>query len=224
MVKWALITGANRGLGLELAHAFYGVGYHLFLHSRIAQICECSEWDGVRCVFGDLRNTATIERMRDMVEESEGSLNVLVNNAGVCLGGNFPYFAPCEIADVIRINLTAPLLVTQALWPFLIKAQGVVVNIGSLAATSPGPGEAVYGATKAGLGCFSSGLQYEATRERVRVINVALGGLKTGMTKGREDHDKMIDPAEAAGFIVRLADQEYSTMRVTNVELKRRIY
>jgi short-subunit dehydrogenase len=223
-MKWALVTGANRGLGLELAHALYGAGYHLILHSRITQILECLEWDEVRCVFGDLRDMATIERLREAAQESGGRLDVLINNAGTYLGGDFAYFAPCEITNTFHTNVIAPVLLTQALWPFLVKAQGVVVNISSLAATGPGPGETVYGATKAGLSCFSDGLQYEATRERVRVINVTLGGLNTGMTAHRKDRDKMIDPAEAANFIVRLAGQDYATMRITNVELKRRIY
>jgi NAD(P)-dependent dehydrogenase (short-subunit alcohol dehydrogenase family) len=222
VVKTALITGANRGLGLELAHALYGMGYSLILHSRIVHINECMDWGEVACVFGDLREDETIERIRDLVNGRP--LDVLINNAGIYYDVDFPFMDSAMLEDVLDVNLLGPMKLTQALWFSLSRAKGVVVNINSLAGIVPGQGETAYGAAKCGLRGFSEAVQYEATREKVRVVNVALGGLKTGMTRHRKDHDKMIDPAEAANFVASLCKADYSTMRITNVELKRRIY
>jgi NAD(P)-dependent dehydrogenase (short-subunit alcohol dehydrogenase family) len=222
LVKTALITGANRGLGLELAHALYGMGYSLIMHSRIVHINECVEWDDVACVFGDLRDDETIERIRDLVNGKP--LDALINNAGIYYDVDFPFMDPAMLEDVLDVDLLAPMKLTQVLWFSLAKAKGVVVNINSLAGITPGHGETAYGAAKCGLRGFSEAVQYEAAREKVRVVNVALGGLKTGMTRHRKDHDKMIDPVEAANFIASLCRADYGTMRITNVELKRRIY
>lgn len=216
-----LITGANRGLGRALVHAFLGEGFAPILHSRREIVGDYLEWREARFVFGDLRDDDTIDRLQEAVGDH---LDVLVNNAAIYSGGWFDLMTQAEIAEVVESDLLAPIFLTKALWPALVKAKGTVVNINSLASISPAAGETAYGAAKSGLRGFSEALQYEATPAGVRVLSAILGGLKTDMTRGRAQHDLMIDPAEAAAVITDLCLTKYDSLRITSIEIKRRLY
>ena len=221
-MKTVMITGANRGLGLELARAFHNVPdedrVNLILHCRRGG--KLPFWGDV--ADGDLRDPKTIDYLAKLAFEA--NLDILVNNAGIYLNKSILGMSYNEVRRVVEVNLLAPIFLTMAVWPvFARKKSGMVVNINSLAGKEGGSGESVYAATKAGLAGFSEALQFDATRDGVRVVNVNIGAMRTDMTKDRKDQDKFIDPADAAKMIVRLCERHQS-MRVTTVDLKREIY
>jgi 3-oxoacyl-[acyl-carrier protein] reductase len=150
-------------------------------------------------------------------------IGILVNNAGMYLSGDLVDLDPVKIREVISVNLMAPIFLTRAVWPILKKNSGLVVNINSLASIQGGPGESVYAASKAGLRGFTETLQFDATRDGIRLLNVNLGGLDTDMAGERKDRDKFINPSDAAMAIFNLC-RDYRSLRITSIDLKRRIY
>jgi short-subunit dehydrogenase len=218
MSKTVLVTGANRGLGLELAQAFSDSCYNLILHCRWDVDYLHLRLPAARVVMGDLRSLILFEELGSL------KVDILVNNAGVRVANKIDNIPVESIREMLEVNLMAPMILTRLLWPSLSSRKGTIINIGSLAGQSGGPGESVYSATKAGLAAFSETLQYDATVAGVRVVNINLGAMRTNMTADRGGRDKFIDPAEAARFIVGICNQEQSSIRVSSYDLKRGLY
>lgn len=218
-MKTVLITGANRGLGLILAETFSEAGFNLILHCRHGAGFLRVKFPRDVVVEGDLQSQATIDGMANTAK-----LDILINNAGVHLSKPFLDMTIEEIREVIEVNLIAPILLTKAVWPiFLRQNSGLVININSLAASSGGPGESIYSASKAGLTGFGKTVQFDATPAGIRVVNLNIGAMQTDMGKGRADSDKFIDPEDAARAILGFYE-DYPSLRITSVDLKRRIY
>lgn len=219
-MKTVLITGANRGLGRELAKVFGMAGYSRILHYRLE--LGISLPNDAAIVEGDLRTPRTIERLAS-VADKEG-LDILINNAGVYLSKPFLDMTLEEIREVIEVNLIAPILLTKAVWPiFLRQNSGLVININSLSGWMGGPGESIYSASKAGLAGFGETIQFDATAAGIRVINLNIGAMWTDMGRGRVDTDKFIAPRDAARAILGFC-QDYPSLRITSADLKRRVY
>ncbi len=219
--KTVLITGANRGLGRELAKVFAGAGYSLILNAR-TDVKELP----VHCHFvpGDLRDADTMTQLA--IAASTKDLDILINNAGIYHNAPFSVMKESELRKTIEVNLLAPMLLTRAVWPvFVRKRSGIVVNVNSLAgrqATSPG--QAAYCASKHGLRGFSDAIQYDATRDGIQVMDVLLGALKTDMTRERiPDWDILIEPAEVARTIYSLCKDRLSH-RIPEVVISRSVY
>ena len=213
-----LITGANRGLGLELAKMFRAQGDFVIAHSRKDEPPVSS-----LSVIGDLTHKSTIDALAESCERHD--VDILINNAGV-LGT--PAFFGLKFKDLEAAfgpNLFAPIMLTSKIWPiFSRKKSGMVVNINSIAGKD-GNDSVLYAASKAGLRGFSQSLQFEATKIGVRVLNVTLGGMKTGMTAHRADYDKLMEPHEVAVEIAALCTAtSLPSLRVTEIEMMRRKY
>jgi len=218
MSKTVLITGANRGLGLKLAQSFSDSGYNLILHCRKDGVFLRLRFPAADVIMGDLRSPLLLKKL------AVSNVDVLINNAGVRIADNIDNIAPEQIREMLDVNLTTPMILAKLLWPTLVSRKGMIVNIGSLAGQSGGPGESVYAATKAGLAAFSETLQYDATMAGVRVVNISLGAMRTDMTADRRDRVKFIDPAEVAKFIVLVCNQKHKSIRTSSYELKRGLY
>jgi NAD(P)-dependent dehydrogenase (short-subunit alcohol dehydrogenase family) len=215
-MKTVLITGANRGLGLELAQVFSDDSFSCILHSRRGANLTGEQ------VCGDLRSQKTIDALASAAQAK--GLDILINNAGVHLAKPFIDMTIEEIREVIEVNLIAPILLTKAVWPiFLRQNSGLVININSLAGRAGGPGESIYSASKAGLAGFGETVQFDATRAGIRVLNLNIGGMRTDMGHGRTGSSKFIDPRDAARAILGFCE-DYPTMRITSADLKRRVY
>lgn len=220
MARVALITGASRGLGKLMADELGRRGYGLVVNS-----CKTTmgfRTDKVRAVYGDLAKDSVMEAL--VKEAIFMDVSVLVNNAGIYHSGSMNESDVWDWRRVIEVNLLVPMALTLRLWPTLRKNSGTVVNINSLAGKAAGQGELAYGASKHGLRGFSGALQFEGTRDDVRVIEVYLGAMNTEMTAGRPSREKFINPGDAAHTICDLIESRHSSMSVTEVELRRRNY
>lgn len=223
--KTVLITGANRGLGNALAKAFNQADYSLILNARTDLETFIKE---LRFTFdfvpGDLRDADTISRLA--IAASDKDLDILINNAGIYVNAPLTAMKEEQIRETIEVNLMAPMLLTRAVWPVLVrKNTGLIVNINSLAgreATSPG--QAAYCASKHVLRGFSEALQFDASRDGIEVIDVMLGALQTDMQRDRTgDWSKLMDPKEVAQTILSLCMERWSS-RVTEVVICRSTY
>jgi short-subunit dehydrogenase len=169
--KTALVTGASRGLGIEIAEALAREGMNLVIAARSAEeLLACAERLralGVRVepVPTDL---ADPEQLTRLVERAEafGGVDVLVNNAGLDEVLVYHQVAPEQIDQIIAVNLRAPMQLTRALLPGMIERKcGHVVNIASILGLVGGPYNECYSATKHGLIGFSRSLRLTLANE-----------------------------------------------------------
>jgi NAD(P)-dependent dehydrogenase (short-subunit alcohol dehydrogenase family) len=188
----ALVTGAGRGIGreiaLELARAGADVAVNYYDEPERAQATagEIAAL-GVRAmtVAADVGDSAAVQRMIEEVTGSFGSLDILVNNAGVQTWTPFLDVTETEWDLVIRTNLKGCFLCTQAAARAMAATSrgGVVVNIGSGCNKVPFPGLAAYTASKGGIEMLTKVTAVELGPRRIRVNCVAPGAVETERTR-----------------------------------------
>ncbi len=208
----AIITGASRGLGQALARQLAGDGWSLVIDGRGAGPLErvadeLTAATEVIAVVGDVTDPA---HRTELIAAAErlGQLELLVNNAGILGPSPQPPLDryPLEaFEDVHRVNVTAPLALTQLALPALAANQGAVLNVTSDAAVEPYEGWGGYGSAKAALEHLSAILAAE--RPDVRVWWVDPGDLRTQMHQEAfpgEDISDRPEPATVAPALARL--------------------
>lgn len=181
--KRVLITGASRGIGRSLAHAFAGAGADVALVARNGgALAELAAEVGGTAHPADLLDPEQVGSLVHRVEDEAGSVDVLVNNAGIAVDGPLWEHTDGDVADQIKVNLTAPLeLCRQAIPRMLRRGGGHLVNVASLAAIGAVPGMSTYAATKAGLAHGAAALRDELKGLPIGVTTVLVGGVPTDM-------------------------------------------
>ncbi|MEV0384185.1 SDR family oxidoreductase [Nonomuraea sp. NPDC050643] len=210
--KAVLVTGGTRGIGAGIARAFHDAGAEVTVCARTPP-----EETAFRFVQADVRVPGDVERLIG----GFGRLDVVVNNAGGSPPAALAGTSPRLHARVIELNLTAPLLVSQAAYPLLAAVQGAVVMIGSSSGARPSPGTSAYGAAKAGLHHLARCLAAEwAPGVRVNTVVVGLAATQDAAAHygGRRDLDgkaipagRMATPADVAAACLWLAAPGYVT-------------
>lgn len=177
-----MVTGASAGIGLALARELSRRGRPVLAVARRAERLRAlamesrAEGDGeIHLLEQDVRDPAAAGRILDAAR-SLGGASVLVNNAGLGQYGRFEDAAPERLADMLRTNCEALVLLTHAFLPELRAAgSGMILNVASAAAFQPTPFMAVYGATKAFVLSFT-----EAISEELRGTGVRVGAFCPG--------------------------------------------
>ncbi len=187
----ALVTGANRGIGLEVARQLAGRGYLVYLAGRDAaaarEAAERLHAEGLAAepLALDVTRPESARAARRAVEAAHGRLNALVNNAGVLLDeGVAGLEVPVEtVHATYEVNVYGALRVTQAFAPLLIRARGNVVNVSSIMGqlASAGPGYLAYRSSKAALNMITRVLAAELAPRGVRVNAAHPGWIRTRM-------------------------------------------
>ena len=180
----ALITGGSSGIGLALARALREDGYELTLVARRPEpLEEAASELGAYALPANLGDPDECVRAVAAHAERHGGMDVLVNCAGIGIGGSFGDQDTKRIALQVDVNLTATLVVTRESLPLLRKSRGRVITLASIAGTIPTPGLAVYGATKAALIAWTSSLNREESEHGVRATAISPGFVATRMTE-----------------------------------------
>ena len=180
----ALITGGSSGIGLALARALREDGYDLTLVARRPEpLEEAASELGAYALPANLGDPDECVRAVAAHAERHGGMDVLVNCAGIGIGGSFADQDTKRIALQVDVNLTATLVVTRESLPLLRKSRGRVITLASIAGTIPTPGLAVYGATKAALIAWTSSLNREESEHGVRATAISPGFVATRMTE-----------------------------------------
>jgi NAD(P)-dependent dehydrogenase (short-subunit alcohol dehydrogenase family) len=224
-METVLLTGSCRGFGDAIRNAFTerDRDYNLVLTCRDtkADYAEINP-DHTYIVFGDLMDPWVITELGKVALKK--GVGILINNAAIYTNKSFDQMEDGEIRRIIETDLTVPMLLTRAVWPsFKARGGGLVININSLAGLTGGNGETAYCAAKHGLAGFSKALQFDGTRDNVRIVNMYVGAMKTDMTANRPDWDKFIDPYEVAELIVWLC-RDHKSLRITELTVVRRNY
>jgi len=191
--KTALITGASKGLGKEYAIQCAALGYELLLvslpHSNINGLGkEIASHFGVKvkCVEMDLTDFNQVNKLA-MEVIANGSLDLLINNAGCGGSGEFEQSSVDFIDLVLNLNVRATALLTRLLIPALKKSlnQSYVINVSSMAAFSPIGYKHVYPASKAFLLSFTMGLREEFKHAGISFSSVHPGPMLTNSDTAR---------------------------------------
>ncbi|MCA1748919.1 MAG: SDR family oxidoreductase [Sphingomonadales bacterium] len=177
-----LITGASAGLGAEFARQLAGRGERLVLVARRKERLEAlaAEIGNARAVALDLGEPGAADRLLADIEAHGERVAMLVNNAGFGLWGRFAELDPDRQRAMIDLNCGALVELSHAVLPAMVeRGAGAILNIASTAAFQPGPGMAVYFATKAFVLSFSEALHEEVAKSGVRVTALCPGPTRT---------------------------------------------
>jgi len=236
--KTALVTGAARGIGLEIAAAFAAEGAFVAVADLSPEECaaaaaEIAAKTGARAIgLGlDVTKEADCERALAETEKAFGRVDILVNNAGITKDNLVLRMKEADFDAVIGVNLKGAFLMSKAAAKLMLKARsGRIINISSVVGQSGQAGQANYSASKAGLIGLTKSLAREFAPRQVLVNAVAPGFIRTRMTDGLKDEAKakisemiplgrMGEPGEVAKAALFLAgdDSAYITGQVLAV-------
>src|SRR5208282_473587 len=198
---------ASRGIGLAIAKALAREGVRLGLLSR------SKPGIGGEFVACDLGNLDKIPGAVRQLVDQLGAVDFLINNAGIFLEKPVPEIQLADWERVLRVNVTAPFLITREILPQMIaRRQGRIINIASSAAMQGYLHQSAYSASKHALLGFARSLAVEAKPNGIHVYNLCPGGVDTGFIKGtylgeRLKGQPMINPEDIAEMVIFLLRQ-----------------
>jgi NAD(P)-dependent dehydrogenase (short-subunit alcohol dehydrogenase family) len=218
----ALVTGGSRGIGLAIARMLAEEGFALTLASRKAESVESAASElGALALTADVSREEDCERIVREHAERHGGLDMLVNSAGIGIGGNVETLPVKHIDLQLDVNLRGLVLVTRAAIPHLRASHGFVVNLASIAGTIATPGLAIYGATKAAVISFTRSLNGELTDDGVRAIALCPGFVDTDMAAWSGiPGEEMIQPEDCAE-VVRMLLRLGPRARIPQIVIER---
>ena len=235
--KVALVTGATRGIGKEIALELAKNGFDIAVNYRGTQdenLKKEIESNNVRCEFveADVSNFEQCENMIKEAIEKYGRIDVLVNNAGITKDGLIMRMKKEDFEAVIDVNLVGTFNVTRNVIPYMIKQKsGRIINVSSVVGVAGNAGQTNYSASKAGVIGFTKSLAKEVASRNILVNAIAPGFIDTDMTKVLSDNVKeginaqiplkrMGTPKEVAKVVRFLAseDSSYVTGQVINID------
>jgi short-subunit dehydrogenase len=212
MRKWAIITGASSGIGKALTFEFAAGGYNVVLIARnetaMSEIAaECRRKHGVETeiLTADLSSLDSLNRLLDTLGSKPHLYEILVNNAGFGIHGDFATTDIDENLRLLNVQLTAALKLTRAVLPAMVaRRSGRILNVASVYSYSPVPFQSVYAACKAFLLSFSTAIQNELEGTGVKVTVFCPGITQTEFRSRasiRQKHEESGMTAETAARI-----------------------
>ncbi|MGH2727687.1 MAG: SDR family NAD(P)-dependent oxidoreductase [Actinomycetota bacterium] len=185
-----LITGASRGLGVDMSRAFAAHGAKLALAARSGSALEqvrselASGGTTVLAAPADVGDYESLQALVKEVEASLGAIDVLVNNAGIEDVYDYESTSADRIDEIVRVNVLGVMWLTRLVLPSMIERRtGHICNIASVAGLTPVPHNAVYSATKHAVVGFSRSLRLEMREHGIEVSVVCPGFVDGGMFK-----------------------------------------
>jgi 3-oxoacyl-[acyl-carrier protein] reductase len=190
-----LVTGASGSIGKAIAEAFHAQGATVTLSGRrldvLQKIADDLGEGRAHVVTCDLSDEESVSKLIPDTLEKMGTIDTLINNAGITKDGLLMVMRPAAWQDVLRIDLEVPFRLTQAALRPMLKAQfGRIINITSIVGVTGNPGQSNYCAAKAGLIGMSKSLAKEVASRNITVNCIAPGFIKSPMTDVLTDGQK----------------------------------
>ena len=232
--KCALVTGASGGIGAEIARALHGAGATVGLSGTRVEPLEALAaelGDRAHVLPCNLSDNDAVAALPKQAAEAMGSVDVLVNNAGITRDNLFMRMSDEEWQAVLNVNLTSTFRLCKGVIRGMMKARwGRIVNISSVVGATGNPGQANYAASKAGVIGMSKSLAYEVASRGITVNAVAPGFIATAMTDSLTDDQKaaimgqiptgrMGTPHEIASAVLYLASNEAGYVNGTTLHV-----
>lgn len=237
--RTVVITGSNRGIGLEILKQFATEGANIIACMRTESGENKSLLDDIATVNGvtiipvyfDMMDESSVKAGCKVIKSLKQPVDILINNAGMPYLAILPFTKMQDVHDVFQVNYFSQVLITQSLYALLSKSEyGSIVNIASIAGIDGEAGNSVYGATKASMILFTKVLSKELAG-KVRVNAVAPGLTETDFAvkmgdKAKESMEqsslmhRLGNPSEIAKTVLFLAsdDASFITGQVVRVD------
>lgn len=184
--KVAVVTGAGQGLGATTAELFAELGAHVVALDVDGTAAEkTADAVGGLAVEADVTSPDAVGAAADAVRAAHGRCDVLVNNAGIVMFERLEDVEPAAWDRMVAVNLRGPFLCTQAFGALMREqGSGSIVNIASVAGSSPQAFSGPYSATKAGVEILARQVAVEWGRHGIRANSVSPGIMMTPMAEG----------------------------------------
>lgn len=211
--NYALITGATKGIGYELAKLFASDGYNLVIVARHidelkSTAAEFSQYNvDVIAIAKDLFKREDAFALCEEVQSRNIQIDVLVNNAGQGVYGLFKDTEVERELEIVDLNIASTIILTKHFSKQMIaRNYGKILNLASIASKTPGPWQSVYHATKAFVYSFSEAIRYELKENNITVTALLPGATDTDFfNKADMEQSAMVqnksslsDPADVA--------------------------
>ncbi len=237
--KTVFVTGASRGIGKQVALKFAEEGYNVVINytsskTNVEELKSEFESKGAKALImqADVTNKEAIEELVKKAIEEFGSIDVLVNNAGITRDNLLMRMSEEEFDKVIEVNLKGTYIVTKIVTRYMMKKRkGSIINLSSVVGVAGNAGQCNYAASKAGIIGFTKSVAKELASRNIRANAVAPGFIETDMTAVLSDEVKenihnqiplkrMGTTKEVANLIYFLGSDEsaYITGQVINVD------
>ncbi|KAM7269060.1 hypothetical protein ACFE04_024557 [Oxalis oulophora] len=219
-----IVTGASRGIGKAIALALGKQGCKVLVNyarssKEAEEVCKEIEAVGGQALTfgGDVSKEADVDAMIKTAVDAWGTVDVLINNAGITRDTLLMRMKPSQWQEVIDLNLTGVFLCTQAAAKVMMKKRkGRIINISSVVGLIGNVGQANYSAAKAGVIGFTKSVAKEFSSRNINVNAVAPGFIESDMTAklGADIEKKILEtvplgrygkPEEVAGLVEFLA-------------------
>ena len=219
--KPVLVTGASRGIGKAIAVKFAKKGYNVIINcahreTELLQAQKEIENYQVSCTsfLGDMGSLESCENLFQIIRKQYGTLDVLVNNAGISYIGLLQDMSPSDWDRILKTNLTSVFHCCKLAIPMMLSAgQGKIINISSVWGNVGASCEVAYSATKGGINAFTKALAKELAPSNIQVNAVACGAIDTEMNRWMEEDDLigLVDeiPSGRLGKAEEVADLVY---------------
>ena len=221
-----LVTGASRGIGKAVALALADVGCHIAVNYRKQQAAAeevvaaiCAKGHRAFAVKSDVSLAADVDRLVSTVERELGSVEILVNNAGITQIKPFSDLTEADWDEIVRVNLKSAFLVTQRVLPGMrAKKWGRIINLSSVAAQTGGVIGPHYAASKAGLIGLTHSYASLLAKEGITVNAIAPALIETDMVTSNPNASPARlpvgffgSPDEIGRIAVMLAESDFMT-------------
>ena len=223
--KNALVTGASGDIGRSIAIALHDAGAKVIISGTRLEPLEALKSElGERAhiILCDLSDKDEVRLMLSKAIETLGSIDILINNAGITQDNLFMRMSDDEWSNVINVNLSSTMQLCRGVLRGMMKSRwGRIVNISSVVGVTGNPGQANYAASKAGVIGMSKSLAYEVASRGITVNCVAPGFISSAMTDKLNDKQKdsiissipskrMGDSKDVAAAVLYLTSNEAS--------------
>lgn len=208
-----LVTGASRGIGRQIALDFgkakakVCVNYASNEEKALEVVNEIVKYNGLAKAYkADIGNEDEVKNMIKEIKDDFGSVDILINNAGITKDGLFVRMSEKDFNDVININLKGAFLCSKAVSRDMMKKKyGKIINISSVVGFTGNIGQANYVSSKSGLIGLTKSLALELSSRGIRVNAVAPGFIETDMTENLGNKEDML-PKIPLGYFGRVKD------------------
>ncbi len=230
MKKVIIITGASKGIGKAIALKLYkNHSLTLFARSKdkLNELSQLITEQGGKCITiaGDVTNEKDVARAINETVKNFGSIDVLINNAGIGLYKRVDEFSKEEFQEVLDINVLGPFLMTKYAVPHMISnKQGQIINISSVAGLNGFKQGSAYSASKFALNGFTESIREDLKDYGIAVTAVCPGGVRTefgGDNPEKADRPFLLEADDVAHSIEYLVN-ESETANTKLIELKPR--